>query len=146
MSSLEEFKKRIAEDEDYVKSLYEAQTKTDKEPENFTDAMEKFTGNLIESTKKTVKEEVDQIVTLAIAEGKKDALDHVSKAFGLTEDSPVMHSELAELIRKGQLELATSGKRSDEDEEDRDNEDVIPKANVIDPAARFAEMQKEMPT
>ncbi len=143
MSSIEEFKKRIAEDDTFAKSLFEAQSKAGKDPETFTDAMTEFTSNLMESTKRTVTDEVDKIVKQAVEDGKKDALDAVSKAFGLTEDSPVMRSELAELIRKGQLEADPTGKRGDEDPEDRDGDNLAPTDKVLDPAARFAEMQKE---
>jgi len=143
MSSIEEFKKRIAEDDTFAASLFEAQSKAGKDPENFTDAMTEFTKNLIESTKKTVAEEVDKIVKLAVEDGKKDALDAVSKAFGLTEDSPVMKSELAELVRKGALDVDSTSKRGDEEPENRDGDNLAPTDKVLDPAARFAEMQKE---
>ncbi len=87
MDSIEEFKKRIAEDPEFALGLYEATTKTDndkdgKDQSSFSDAMTEFTGNLIESTKRTVSEEVDKIVKAAIEDGKKDALSEVCHQLG----------------------------------------------------------------
>ena len=142
MSSLEEFTKRIADDPEYAKSLYEAH-KAGPEPKNFTDAMTEFTAKLIESTKATVREEVDKIVKAGITEAKTEALESVSAAFGLTKDSPVMKSELADLIRKGALELNEPGKKSLEPEVERDDkEPITEKSRVLDPAARFEELKK----
>ena len=147
MDSIEEFKKRIAEDPEFAQGLYEATTKADddnkdgKDQSSFSDAMTEFTGNLIESTKRTVSEEVDKIVKAAIEEGKKDALSEVSRAFGLTEDAPVMKSEFAELIRKAMLEANDPDKRSIEIEEERDGPPAD-KTPVLDPVARFKELQE----